>query len=58
MNAWKLNSRAGHYYQMMIIKHLNIFPTDIYKHVKSIDHFGDITLHDGRRFRPELKEII
>jgi hypothetical protein len=55
MNAWKLNGWAGHHYRMMIAKHLNIRQNEIYKQVKDIDHNGYITLHDGRRFRPELK---
>jgi len=57
MNAYKLNGHAGHYYRMMICKHLGINFTRIYKTVKDIKQDGTITLHDGRKFKPELKEV-
>jgi hypothetical protein len=57
MNAYKLNGWAGHHYRMIIAKHLNIRQNEIYKQVKDIDTNGYITLHNGRRFRPELKEV-
>ena len=57
MNAYKLNGVAGHHYRKMIYESLNIPHTQIYKTVKDIDKDGTIMLHDGRKFKPELKEI-
>jgi len=57
MNAYKLNGRAGHYYRKMICESIGIDFTEIYKTVKDIDKDGTIILHDGRKFKPELKEI-
>jgi len=57
MNAYKLNGQAGHHYREMICNHLGIKHTDIYKVVKDIKRDGTIILHDGRKFKPELKEI-
>ena len=57
MNSWKLNGQAGHFYRMMICRSIKIPHTQIYKDVKGIDRDGIITLHDGRRFKPELKQI-
>ena len=57
MNAYKLNGKAGRYYKGMICKHLNIKHTEIYKTVKDIKLDGTIILHDGREFKPMLKEV-
>jgi len=57
MNSYKLNGRAGHQYRSMICKHLGIKYTEIYKTIKEIEDDGTIILHDGRKFKPELKEI-
>jgi len=57
VNAYKLNGRAGHYYRKMICESIGIDFTEIYKTVKDIDKDGTIILHDGRKFKPELKEI-
>ena len=57
MNAYKLNGHSGHYYRRIICEHLNIPHTEIYKTVKNVQGDGIIVLHDGRKFKPELKEI-
>lgn len=58
MNSYKLNGMAGHLTRQTIIKSLNITPpTELYKTVKNIDSNGVITLHDGRKFKLELKYL-
>ena len=57
MNSWKLNGISGQLTRQTIIKSLNIVPTEIYKTVKSIDNDGIIILHDGRKFKLELKYL-
>lgn len=57
MNSWKLNGIAGHLTRQIIIESLNIVPTQLYKIVKSIDNDGIITLHDGRKFKLELRYL-
>ena len=57
MNSWKLNGIAGHLTRQIIIESLNIVPTELYKTVKSINNNGIITLHDGRKFKLELKYL-
>ena len=57
MNSWKLNGIAGQRTRQIIIESLNIVPTQLYKIVKSIDNDGIITLHDGRKFKLELRYL-
>tara|TARA_R110002020_G_C16199797_1_gene766183 strand:- start:940 stop:1143 length:204 start_codon:yes stop_codon:yes gene_type:complete len=57
MNAYILNSRAGRHFKSMICKHLNIKSTEIYKTVKDVKIDNTIILHDGRKFKPMLKEV-
>ena len=58
MNSYRLNGMAGHLTRQAIIKGLNITPTELYKTVKSIDNNGIIILHDGRKFKLELKKYL
>ena len=59
MNAYKLNGMAGEQFREAICKHLKIHHTEIYKTVKDISRRdGIIELHDGRKFKAVLKEII
>jgi predicted transcriptional regulator len=57
MNSWKLNGMAEHLTRKTITESLNITHTELYKTVKSIDNKGIITLHDGRKFKLELKYL-
>lgn len=57
MNCYILNGMAGHLARQAIIKGLDIEWNQLYKTVKSIDNDGIITLHDGRKFKLELKEL-
>jgi predicted transcriptional regulator len=58
MNSYRLNGMAGHLTRQAIIKGLNITSTELYKTVKSIDNNGIIILHDGRKFKLELKKYL
>lgn len=58
MNSYKLNGMAGHLTRQAIIKGLNITSIELYKTVKSIDNNGIIILHDGRKFKLELKKYL
>lgn len=57
MNSWKLNGIAGHLTRTAICEKLNIRFTDIYKTVKSINNNQIIEIHDGKKYKLELKEI-
>lgn len=57
MNSYRLNGMAGHLTRQAIIKGLNLEWNMLYKTVKSIDNDGTILLHDGRKFKLELKEL-
>ena len=57
MNAYKLNGISGQCFRKAICDGLDIFPSDIYRVVKSINSNGIIELKSGNKFRLELKRI-
>lgn len=57
MNSWKLNGMAGYLTRSAICEKLNIYFTEIYKTVKSVDNNRIIETHDGKKYKLKLIEI-
>lgn len=56
MNAWLLNSIAGHALRYTITIYFNIPFNEIYRKVKSINN-NIIETKDGKKYEVTLKEI-